>query len=594
MRCSKRASPARRWPVPANQRMSGIVGSFQEEKLPESWPAVLKSAIRVIRNLQLIAREFDNPLRSILVGLAGNSIDVDLERLRLLKSFDPRFRNQCLAVLMGVPDFNVEKAVELLPFEEPLRTQALTLLASAPGLDVQSVLALDHADEPFRSQCVAWLIKDPTLGAAKMRLLQRCRQSVRDQALALVAGTPTFDAADAARLEMFTHYRPEVPGHADVFLRDVIERVFNDQVHMRAVLDWLLYSQAVTGTGGFAAGYSFKDGWLPPYPETTGYIIPTLFEAHAVVGDARLYKAAVEAAGWELEIQLPSGAIQAGYRGTDPQQFWKGDPAPAAFNTGQVVLGWNRAFQESGDSRFLDASVRACRFLVDCVDEGGIFRRGLSPGPTNPTRAYYTRVAYAMAWTGRLTGERTFERVARRHLEWVVGQLQPDGWFLHAGFQDDDTPLTHTMAYTAEGLLNAGELLGEDRYIDASRRHVVAAAEACERRGLFLPAHFTSGWKSADRYCCVPGNAQFATLWCRHGRRDRDLSLINTGLKMVDWLKQRQPLDNVEPGIRGGLPGAWPIDGGYSVYSYVNWAAKYFVDALLEARVARQVLADAG
>ncbi|PYR48575.1 MAG: hypothetical protein DMF89_15350 [Acidobacteria bacterium] len=345
---------------------------------------------------------------------------------------------------------------------------------------------------------------------------------------------------------------------------------------MRSALDWLLYSQALTGTGGFAAAYSLKDGWLPPYPETTGYIIPTLFDGYAALGDARLRESAVEAASWEFDIQLPSGAIQAGYWGTDPQRFWNEEQIPAAFNTGQVVLGWNRAFQETGDRRYLEASVRACRFLVDCVDEAGIFRRGLSPGPTNPTRAYYTRVAYAMAWTGRLSGEAMFETVARRHLDWVLRQLQPDGWILHAGFDDDDRPMTHTMAYTAEGLLYAGEVLGDDRYIDASRRHSVAAAHACERRRFFLAA-----------------NAQFATLWLRHGRREGDLALINTGLKMVEWLKQRQALDNVEAGIRGGLPGAWPIDGGYSVFCYVNWAAKYFADALLEARMARQGLADA-
>jgi hypothetical protein len=580
--------------VPADtENMSGVVGSFQEGELGGSRPGLLKSAVRLIRNLRMIAREFDNPLRSILVGLVANSIDVDLERLRLLKSFDPRFRNQCLALLMGVPDFDVEKAAELLPFEEPLRTQALTLLAGTPGLDIQPLLALYHFDEPFRSQCVAWLIKDPAMGADKMRLLQRCPRPIRNQVLALVAGNPTFEAVDAARLETFTHYQPEVPGHANVFFSDAIDRRLDDEVHLRAALDWLLHSQAVTGTGGFAAAYSFKDGWLPPYPETTGYIIPTLFDACPVLDDARLHQAAVAAAAWEVDIQLPSGAIQAGYWGADPQRFWNEEPVPAAFNTGQVVLGWNRAFQETGERRFLDAAVRACRFLVECVDEAGVFRRGLSPGPTNPTRAYYTRVAHAMAWTGRLADEPTFGMVARRHLDWVVTLLQPDGWFRHAGFEDDDTPLTHTMAYTAEGLLDAGELLEEPRYIDASRRHVAAAAAACERRGLFLPAHFTSGWKSADRFSCVPGNAQFATLWCRHGRRAGDLPLLNTGLKMVDWLKQRQTLDNVEPGICGGLPGAWPIDGGYSIYSYVNWAAKYFVDALLEARIARRRLTDA-
>src|SRR5436190_6778567 len=557
--------------------------------------SVLESAVRVARNLRTIAREFDDPLRSILLGLAANSCELDPERLRLLKPFDAPFRNQCLALLMSVPGFNVEKAVELLPLDEPLRTQALTLLASTPTLDVRSVFALYHFDEPFRSQCMTWLIKDPTLDVAKLRLLQPCSEPVRQQALAVIAGHPALDV-DARRLEIFTRYRPEVPGHADVFFRDVLgaaEPVHDDDDHMRGALAWLLRGQAVTGCGGFAAAYSFKDGWLPPYPETTGYIVATLLDANAVLGDARLCQAAIAAAVWELEIQMPSGAIQSGYWGADPQRFWTEEAAPAAFNTGQVVIGWNRAFQETGDRRFLEASARACRFLVDCVDEAGIFRRGLSPGPTNPTRAYYTRVAHAMAWTGRLTGDSTFETAARRHLDWVVSQQQPDGWFLHAGFADDDMPLTHTMAYTAEGLLGAGELLGDDRYVDAARRHVVAAAPACERRRMMLPAHFTSGWKSTDRYCCVPGNAQFAALWCRFGHRDGDLPLVNTGLKMIDWLKQRQALDNVAPEIRGGLPGAWPIDAGYSIYSYVNWAAKYFVDALLEARAAREMLATA-
>ena len=574
--------------------MSTMVGSLREEKTPARGAGILKSALRVFRNMQLIAREFDNPLRSILIGLAGNGINLDLDQLRRLKPFDPRFRNQCLALLMGVPGFNIDKAVELLPFEDPLRTQALLLLASAPAVDVQSILALNEADEPFRSQCVAWLLKDPAIGVEKMRLLQRFNPSVRDQALALVAAIPALTSADAARLEMFTHYRPEAPGHADAFLRDAVNRIFDDEVHLRAAVNWLLESQKVTGTGGFSAGYSFKDGWLPPYPETTGYIIPTLFDAQLVLDDPRLGEAARAAADWELDIQWPSGAIQSGYWGPDRQRFWHDDPVAACFNTGQVVFGWNRVFHETGDRRYLDASVRACRFLIDCLDDDGVFRRGLSPGPTNPTRAYYTRVAYAMAWTGRLTGERQFEEAARRHLDWVMVQQQSDGWFLHAGFQDDDTPLTHTMAYTAEGLLYAGELLDEPRYIEAARRHVVAAARACEKGGAFMPAHFTSGWQSGDQYCCVPGNAQFATLWCRFGRRDGDVALVHTGTRMVDWLKHRQLLDNVEAGIRGGLPGAWPIDGGYSLYNYVNWAAKYFVDALLEARAARRMLADAG
>src|SRR5919204_2037723 len=268
---------------------------------------MLKSAVQVFRNLTLIAREFNNPLRALLVGLAANGTELDVERLRVLEQFDAPFRNQCLALLIAVPDFNLEKAVELLPLNEPLRTQALTLLVSTPTLNVQSVFALYHFDEPFRSQCMAWLMKDPTLDVAKMHLLQPRPEPVRQQTLAIVAGNPTLDV-DPTRLEIFTRYRPEVPGHADVFFRDVLggtERTLDDDAHMRAALEWLLHSQAVTGTGGFAAAYSFKDGWLPPYPETTGYIIPTLFDGYAMLGETRLCQAAMSAAVWELEIQLP-------------------------------------------------------------------------------------------------------------------------------------------------------------------------------------------------------------------------------------------------------------------------------------------------
>ena len=117
--------------------MSGLVierpAASQDAPLGERGTGFVKTAVRLVRNLHMIAREFDNPLRSILIGLTANSIDVDVERLRLLKPFDQRYRNQCLALLMGVPDFDVQRAVELLPFEEPLRTQALTLLASSPA-----------------------------------------------------------------------------------------------------------------------------------------------------------------------------------------------------------------------------------------------------------------------------------------------------------------------------------------------------------------------------------------------------------------------------------------------------------------------------
>jgi hypothetical protein len=406
---------------------------------------------------------------------------------------------------------------------------------------------------------------------------------------------PPRNAVDPNRLSNLSRYRPEVPGHAEIFLRDtqeLFEPIDDDLVHWQACADWLLRAQEATGCGGVSAGYSFQHGWFPAYPETTGYIIPTLWDAFALRADERFRKAAIDAADWEIAIQLPGGATRAGYEG-DPDGFWRGEPVPAAFNTGQVMQGWNRTFVETGESKYLDAARRAADFLVDCVDDRGVFVKGLSPGPTSRTRAYYARAAYGLAWTGVLADDQRYVDVARRHLEWVLEQQRPNGWVCYAGFGAqtvDDPTLTHPLAYVAEGLLETGLLLGDRRYIDASRRTASAVMHVCEKRGLFLPATVDHRFLSLDRYSCIPGNAQFACLWLRLGMMKDDLRLLNTGLKMVDWLKGIQSLHNENPGIRGGLPGSWPIDGGYSIFFYVDWAAKFFADSLLLAHEARRRL----
>ena len=35
------------------------------------------------------------------------------------------------------------------------------------------------------------------------------------------------------------------------------------------------------------------------------------------------------------------------------------------------------------------------------------------------------------------------------------------------------------------------------------------------------------------------------------------------------------------PGVRGGVKGSHPVDGGYMTYRYPNWAAKFFMDAAM-------------
>jgi len=46
--------------------------------------------------------------------------------------------------------------------------------------------------------------------------------------------------------------------------------VFADSVHLAACIKWLCNAMDVINGNGVSAGYYFRSGWLPAYPETTG------------------------------------------------------------------------------------------------------------------------------------------------------------------------------------------------------------------------------------------------------------------------------------------------------------------------------------
>src|SRR5438445_10675787 len=141
--------------------------------------------------------------------------------------------------------------------------------------------------------------------------------------------------------------------------------------HLVAAIEWLVRAHDATPDGGVSRAFSLADRrWQPSYPETTGYIIPTLYAAARRLGRPDLAARAERAARWEIEIQLPTGAIRGGVIG-EPE-------SPAVFNTGQVLLGWLAAFEESGQGTFADAARRAASYLVATLDGDGHWRRGNS------------------------------------------------------------------------------------------------------------------------------------------------------------------------------------------------------------------------
>ena len=58
---------------------------------------------------------------------------------------------------------------------------------------------------------------------------------------------------------------------------------FSIEQRLNAAIDWIRWAHTAAGDGGISKGYDlWRKRWMPAYPETTGYTIPTLLNAAAV------------------------------------------------------------------------------------------------------------------------------------------------------------------------------------------------------------------------------------------------------------------------------------------------------------------------
>src|SRR6185436_6062964 len=96
------------------------------------------------------------------------------------------------------------------------------------------------------------------------------------------------------------------PSLIGMYVRDAVGargKLDTSRAHLDATMAWLCKAQDSVEGGGVSAGYSVIDGWLPPYPETTGYIIPTFYDYARLTGREEFRLRARRMADWELEVQ---------------------------------------------------------------------------------------------------------------------------------------------------------------------------------------------------------------------------------------------------------------------------------------------------
>lgn len=342
--------------------------------------------------------------------------------------------------------------------------------------------------------------------------------------------------------------------------------------HLRAAADWLVRAQDAGSDRGVSYGAVFGEGFQESYPETTGYIIPTFLELARQWGEPSYRSRAMEMGDWEIAIQMDSGAVMGGK--------FNANPTPAVFNTGQVLLGWAALVRETGERRYLDAARRASEWLIRIQEPSGNWTAGNSAFAKADATLYNVKAAWGLCEAGKAGVGEEAVAAAVRNAEYCLSRQSANGWFADCCLDDPTKPLLHTIAYTMQGLMGIGRLVGEPRYFRAAEKTARSLIGLMDAEG-YIPGQIDASFHGQCSWCCLTGIAQTSIVWSELYALTGDEAFRTARRTANRYLMRRHNLTDADPAIRGGVFGSWPVWGEYGPLMVLNWAAKFFIDALL-------------
>jgi len=272
------------------------------------------------------------------------------------------------------------------------------------------------------------------------------------------------------------------------------------------------------------AGICRTDKHRVPYPEVSGYYVPTLL----AWGEKEL---AVRFARWLVSVQNEDGSWS-DYLGR----------APYTFDTGQALRGLMALV---GEFEEFESPIReAYKFVAGQIETGG---RVLTPDTSLWQEPYLIPESihlYAlppMVAAARKWNMPRRSPAAERALRFYLAQDDLTAF----------TAMSHFHAYVIEGLVDLG--------CHERARQGMKEVEALQDAHGYVPALPDATW------CCSSGLLQYAVIWYKLGERDR----ARRALMYACGLQNES----------GGFFGGYGEGVDYHPDEEIAWAVKFFLDA---------------
>jgi hypothetical protein len=340
---------------------------------------------------------------------------------------------------------------------------------------------------------------------------------------------------------------------------------------------WLGRAQdcSASADGGVARHYSLLEGWGRSYPETTGYIVPTMLAYARRCDNDEARRRAKRMLDWLVSLQLANGGFQGGKLG-------RLSPGAVTFNTGQILIGLASGAQEFESYR--QSMCRAADWLVHTQDADGCWRKYPTPFAAPGEKAYETHVAWGLLEAARVEPQRGYADAALANVRWSLTHQRQNGWFEACCLNDPSQPLTHTLGYALRGVVEAYRFTNDDFFLNAAHKSADGLMSAMSDDG-FLPGRLRSDWGAAVPWACLTGSAQVACCWLLLYQATGDTRYRDAAFAVNRYVRRTMKIDGPLE-TRGAIKGSFPISGQYGAYQYLNWACKFFVDAnMLELKI---------
>ncbi len=363
------------------------------------------------------------------------------------------------------------------------------------------------------------------------------RAALRDQLFRPCEGRAAAVAADAilelARMPRLA--KPRAPHRLGVRLRRSLRKRWMRVLALRKVtgalvppyrrcMSWLR-KHSLPGQGVRVLVDGRRE--MPPYPEVSGYLIPTLLRW----GERTL---ALQYARWLIGLQRPDGGWCDAH-----------GKAPYVFGSGQILKGLLAVVELQPDAE--KAILRGCDWLLTHITPEGRMTsptREMWDESTGVTDLIHLYCLEPLRLAARRFQRPQYEEAAQKVLAYYLREHRDKLLDFHA--------LSHFYAYMLEGLVDMGET-------DTARAAMRQVA-ALQKQDGSIPAYKDVSW------VCSVGLLQFAVIWYKLGDLERADRALNCVVK-----KQH---------AGGGFHGSWGSGANYCKKQEISWACKYFLDAL--------------